>query len=72
MSILERIKSHSDKLTDADRRLVTTLLENRAEAAYLNGIQLAERAQVHEATATRLAQKLGYKGYPELRNELQR
>ena len=26
MSILERIKSHSDKLTDADRRLVTTLL----------------------------------------------
>jgi DNA-binding MurR/RpiR family transcriptional regulator len=72
MSILERIKSHSDKLTDADRRLVTTLLENRAEAAYLNGIQLAERAQVHEATATRLAQKLGYKGYPELRNQLQR
>jgi DNA-binding MurR/RpiR family transcriptional regulator len=68
MSILERIKSHSAKLTDADRRLVTTLLENRAEAAYLNGIQLAERAQVHEATATRLAQKLGYKGQARRRS----
>lgn len=47
-------------------------MDNRAEAAFLSGPQLAERAQVHEATATRLAQKLGYKGYPELRAQLQR
>lgn len=72
MTILERIKSNSSKLTDSDQRLLAALLENRAEAAFMSGPQIAERAQVHEASATRLAQKLGYKGYPELRTQLQR
>ena len=72
MTILERIKSNSAKLTDSDQRLLAALLENRAEAAFMSGPQIAERAQVHEASATRLAQKLGYKGYPELRTQLRR
>jgi DNA-binding MurR/RpiR family transcriptional regulator len=38
----------------------------------MSGPQIAGRAKVHEASATRLAQKLGYKGYPELRAQLQR
>jgi DNA-binding MurR/RpiR family transcriptional regulator len=72
MTILERVRANSGKLTDSDRKLLATLLENRAEAAYLSGPRIAERAQVHEASATRLAQKLGYKGYPNLRAQLQR
>ncbi|KQV10919.1 transcriptional regulator [Rhizobium sp. Root1203] len=48
------------------------LMENRAEVAFLSGPQLAQRAQVHEAGATRLAQKLGFKGFPDLRSQLQR
>ena len=72
MTVLDRIKSFSDRLTETDRKIIGTLMDNRAEAAFLSGPQLAERAQVHEATATRLAQKLGYKGYPELRAQLQR
>ena len=72
MNILDRIKAKSKKLTDADQKLVATMLTNRAEAAFLSGPQIAQRAGVHEATATRLAQKLGYKGFPDLRAELQR
>lgn len=72
MNILDRIKEQSAKLTDTDRKIIGTLFDNRAETAFLSGPQLAERASVHEATATRLAQKLGYKGYPELRAQLQR
>lgn len=72
MSFLERVKTHSSKLTDSDQKLVAMLLERRAEAAFLSGPQLAQRAQVHEAAATRLAQKLGFKGFPELRAQLQR
>lgn len=72
MSFLERIKAHSSKLTDSDQKLIAMLLERRAEAAFLSGPQLAQRAQVHEAAATRLAQKLGFKGFPELRAQLQR
>ncbi|OCP35610.1 transcriptional regulator [Ensifer sp. LC163] len=48
------------------------MLENRAEAAFLSGPQLSQRASVHEATVTRLAQKLGYRGFPDLRAQLQR
>lgn len=72
MTILDRIKAKSKKLTGADQKLIAAMLENRAEAAFLSGSQLSQRADVHEATATRLAQKLGYKGFPDLRAELQR
>ncbi|MGV1956833.1 MurR/RpiR family transcriptional regulator [Agrobacterium sp. 22-214-1] len=72
MSFLERIKTHSSKLTDSDQKLIAMLLERRAEAAFLSGPQLAQRAHVHEAAATRLAQKLGFKGFPELRSQLQK
>ncbi|WP_082530237.1 MurR/RpiR family transcriptional regulator [Rhizobium sp. Root1203] len=72
MSILERIKTHSSKLTDSDQKIIAVLMENRAEVAFLSGPQLAQRAQVHEAGATRLAQKLGFKGFPDLRSQLQR
>ena len=72
MTLLDRIKSNSSRLTEADQRLVSALLENAAEAAFLSSARLAERASVHEAATTRLAQKLGYKGYPELRGQLQR
>ncbi len=33
---------------------------------------VAEKASTHESTVVRLAQKLGYRGYPDLRNDLRR
>ncbi|QDZ12606.1 MurR/RpiR family transcriptional regulator [Devosia ginsengisoli] len=72
MKVLDRVNAHSAKLTDADRKIIATVFDDRAETAFLSGPQLAERASVHEAAATRLAQKLGYKGYPEMRAQLQR
>jgi DNA-binding MurR/RpiR family transcriptional regulator len=72
MNLLDRIKAKSRKLTEADQKLIAAVLDNRAEAAFLSGPQISQRAHVHEATATRLAQKLGYKGFPDMRAELQR
>lgn len=72
MTVLERVNAYSAKLTEADRKIIATVFDDRAESAFLSGPQLAERANVHEAAATRLAQKLGYKGYPEMRAQLQR
>lgn len=72
MTLFERIKIQSPKLTEADQRIIGALMENASEAAFLSATQLAERVNVHEAAATRLAQKLGYKGYPDLRAELQK
>lgn len=70
MSLLSRIKDQSDRLTSSDKRLIEVLLGQQDEAVFLSAAQLASRAQVHETTATRLAQKLGYSGYPELRAQL--
>ncbi len=72
MTLIDRIKAQSKRLTEADQKLIATMLENRAEAAFLSGPQLSQRASVHEATVTRLAQKLGYRGFPDLRAQLQR
>ncbi len=72
MSLIERVRTCSGRLTGTDRKVVDILLNNRAEAPFLSGPQLAELANVHEAAATRLAQKLGYKGYPDMRAQLQR
>ena len=72
MTLLSRIQDRSQHLTDSDRRIVEILLGQQSESAFLSAAQLAERAQVHETTATRLAQKLGFGGYPELRAQLQK
>lgn len=72
MKVLDRVNASSAKLTEADRKIIATVFDDRAETAFLSGPQLAERANVHEAAATRLAQKLGFRGYPEMRAQLQR
>lgn len=72
MTLLSRIQNHSSRLTGSDRRVIEILLGQHGEAAFLSAAQLAERAQVHETTATRLARKLGFSGYPELRGQLQK
>lgn len=72
MTLLARIQDSSERLTRSDRRIIEILLGQQSEAVFLSAAQLAERAEVHETTATRLAQKLGFSGYPELRAQLQR
>ena len=71
MDFSAAVRQHSGKLTPSDLRLIEVLLNNPTEGAFLSAALLAERAEVHQAAATRLAQKLGYAGYPELRAQLQ-
>lgn len=65
------IQEHAGRLSAADQRLIRELLGNPTEAAFLSASELAARGGVHQAAATRLAKKLGYGGYPQLRAELQ-
>lgn len=71
MTLRERIAEHGDRLTRADRQLLDVVLSHPTEAAFLGGGEVAARAGVHQATATKLAQKLGYDGYPGMRAALQ-
>jgi DNA-binding MurR/RpiR family transcriptional regulator len=72
MTFIELVRSRSDVLTETDQRLARILLDDTDVAAMLTATQIAARAEVHEASATRFAQKLGFKGYPQLRRTLQR
>lgn len=71
MTLRDRIATHADRLTDADRRILEVLLSHPTEASYLPAAEVTASAGVHAASATKLAQKLGYSGYPELRRSLQ-
>ncbi len=71
MSLKRALAENPVALTDADERLVRTLLANPTESAFLSAAEISRRSGVHQASAVRLAQKLGYEGYPELRAALQ-
>lgn len=68
---LTRLSQSAEKLTETDQKMVSALLDRREELVFLSGPQFADRIEVHGAAPTRLAQKLGYKGFPELRRVLQ-
>ena len=70
-SFLDRVSSQGARLTGTEQKIIEALTEQRREVAFLSGPRLAERLNVHEAAATRLAQKLGYGGYPALRAAVQ-
>ena len=72
MRLHERIDAQRSRLTRTDRALVDTLLSSPEDAVHWSGDDLAGRAGSHPAAATRLAQKLGFEGYPRLREELRR
>lgn len=71
MTLQEVVEQFSGQLTKADRKVVEELLANPREGAFLSLPELALRAAVHPTSAVRLAKKLGYSGYPELRSQLQ-
>jgi len=70
MTVLERIKSAADALTPHEKRLVQTIIESPTNAALGTANGLAKSIGVHEATASRLAKKLGYKSYAAFKDAL--
>ena len=64
------INSFEGKLTDADQELINIILGEPSEAVYLSSAELASKAAVHASTVVRLARKLGFDGFPEMRQKL--
>jgi DNA-binding MurR/RpiR family transcriptional regulator len=61
------IQAYGGQLSPSEQTVLREVLNNPTQAAFLSATQLADRSGVHAATVVRLAQKLGYAGYPELR-----
>jgi DNA-binding MurR/RpiR family transcriptional regulator len=70
MRLKELLAGKADQLTDADRRVIAVMLSDAAGSSFLPAHVIASRAGVHQSTAGRLARKLGFESYRELREEL--
>lgn len=70
MRLIERVERCNGELTEADHRLLAVLLGDVAGVGALSAREIASRAGVHETSAGRLASKLGFATYRELRREL--
>jgi DNA-binding MurR/RpiR family transcriptional regulator len=68
--ITEIVKSRGHLLTATDRKLVAVLRAQPAEAAFWFANDLTAPLGLHQSAATRLAQRLGFAGYPQLRDAL--
>jgi DNA-binding MurR/RpiR family transcriptional regulator len=70
-TLRDLISRNSTRLTPADSRLIDVLIQDPMRAAMDNGAAVSSRAGVHPASAVRLARRLGFSGYPELRSFIQ-
>lgn len=71
MRFEDLINKHSDQLTENDTQLLSFLLRHREIVPTLTARKVSESAYSSPAGLTRLAQKLGFKGFSELRYFLQ-
>ncbi|KQQ18948.1 MurR/RpiR family transcriptional regulator [Rathayibacter caricis DSM 15933] len=65
------VASNTRQISPSERRVMNVLL-SATNASEITAAEIASRSQTHESTVVRLAQKLGYRGYPDLRADLQR
>jgi len=71
LRIQEALRRNFSKLTKTQKTLAQRLMDNYEDYVFLSIEEAAKALGVHKATLVRLAQKLGYKGYTELRADLQ-
>lgn len=69
-TVATRIAECSDRLTQSEARLVAELMRVPRDIALATAAEFARRCDVHEATTSRLARKLGYAGYTAFRNAM--
>ncbi len=69
MPFQELLVDNKVRLTPAQRRIMQYIVDNYEEAIFLTASQLAENVGVSEATVVRLAQALGFDGYPGMQRK---
>lgn len=64
------IRSRINEFTTTERKIAEFLLDEQNEIAFLSIHDLSDKLKVGRASILRLANKLGFKGYLELRREI--
>jgi DNA-binding MurR/RpiR family transcriptional regulator len=71
-AIRERIESQLPKLGRKQRVVAKYILANPTTVLFVSAVEVAKCSDVDPATVVRLAQRLGYSGYPEFRDNLRK
>ena len=66
-NVFDLISKEYYKFTGSEKKLADFILANQDGVAYLSISQMAEGANVAEATVSRFSRRLGYKGYVEFK-----
>ena len=66
----ERIRQIYEHLSAGYRRIADYVLSHYREVAFMTAAELARASQVDTTLVVRFAQRLGYRGYPELVDEI--
>jgi DNA-binding MurR/RpiR family transcriptional regulator len=69
-SLKQKILQSYEQLPDHQQRIADYLLQHGKNVGLLTTDSIAQHLNVSKATVVRFAQKLGYKGFVELRNEI--
>lgn len=72
MDVAERIRTKGSTLTAAERRVAAAILEAPQAVGFGTVADLARAASVGAASVVRLATKLGFDGYSDLQESIQR
>ena len=72
VGFLNKIKENSVGLTSKQVEITDYIIRHYYKAAFLTAARLASEVGVSESTVIRFALSLGYKGYPEFQEHLQR
>ncbi|MEE9529623.1 MAG: MurR/RpiR family transcriptional regulator [Syntrophobacteria bacterium] len=69
MPFQELLVDNGIRLTPSQRRIMQYIVDNYEESIFLTASQLAHSVGVSEATVVRLAQALGFDGYPGMQSK---
>lgn len=72
MMIWEQLKEKINDLSRAQRLAARYMLENPSESLFMTAQQIGVKSDTSEATVFRLATALGFPGFPEFKEALQR
>lgn len=72
MDVADRIRARGSTLTTAERRVAAAILDAPQAVGFGTVADLARAASVGAASVVRLAAKLGYDGYSDLQESIQR
>jgi DNA-binding MurR/RpiR family transcriptional regulator len=70
--VKDRISEKYDLMSKGQKKIAACILKNIDQASFFNVKKLASLSEVSEASVIRFCTFLGYKGFPELKHDLQK